>query len=342
MLDSSGFMKGSVTASIIIPTYNGEEYLEEVLRAVFNQDVDFKYEVNIIDSGSVDKTLAIAKKFPVRIIEIPNKEFGHGKTRNLGAEGAEGEYLIYLSHDATPSHSGWLKEMIRSFSLYDDVGNVVGKQIPRANCNPVIKRDMEETFKKIGGGNDELTVYFIKDGEEGRKEYIEKKELMRFNSDVNAAYLKRAWEKIKFRDVEYAEDQIMGQDMLEGGFRRVYNPGASVNHSHQYNLQDFLKRYFDEYRGLHVVFGFVDENATLQKIIPDTLRRWFADTQYIFQRGDYDFIGKMHWSAFGLCLNFFRKVGAYLGARHEKLPLWSKKLLSLEESRKHKINSSEM
>lgn len=50
-------------ASIIIPTKNGQQYLEEVLDMVFRQKADFDYEVIIVDSGSKDRTLGIIEKF---------------------------------------------------------------------------------------------------------------------------------------------------------------------------------------------------------------------------------------------------------------------------------------
>ena len=53
----------NIKVSVLIPTKNGEEYLEECLKAVFNQKAPFEYEVIIIDSGSKDETLEIIKKF---------------------------------------------------------------------------------------------------------------------------------------------------------------------------------------------------------------------------------------------------------------------------------------
>ena len=48
--------------SIIILTYNGEFYLDEVLASIFHQKTQFSFEVIIIDSGSSDRSLEIMEK----------------------------------------------------------------------------------------------------------------------------------------------------------------------------------------------------------------------------------------------------------------------------------------
>ena len=63
-----------ITASIIIPTKNGEKYLDMVLSRLFSQETTFDFEVIIIDSGSKDKTLRIINKYPARLITIQSRE----------------------------------------------------------------------------------------------------------------------------------------------------------------------------------------------------------------------------------------------------------------------------
>ena len=71
-------------ASVVIPTKNGEEYLDEVLAAVFGQQAPFDFEVVIVDSGSTDRTLEIIGRYPaVKLHRIPPLEFNHGETRNF-------------------------------------------------------------------------------------------------------------------------------------------------------------------------------------------------------------------------------------------------------------------
>src|SRR5437868_2013527 len=102
------YFRMNMKASVFIPTKNAGKKFNQVLARVFAQkEVDF--EVIIVDSGSKDKTLSIAKGTQARIYEIPSQEFSHGKTRNLALRYAEGDFIVYLSQDAMPADSFWLK-----------------------------------------------------------------------------------------------------------------------------------------------------------------------------------------------------------------------------------------
>ena len=50
------------------------------------------------------------------MLEIAPEEFGHGRTRNLGAEHTSGELICFLTQDATPS-AGWLEAYREAFAL---------------------------------------------------------------------------------------------------------------------------------------------------------------------------------------------------------------------------------
>ena len=146
--------KTNPLATVFIPTYNGEEYLEQLLTQVFDQ-INVTFEVLIIDSGSKDSTLDIIKRFPkVQLHQIPNSEFGHGKTRNLAARMAKGEFIVYLSQDAVPAHNRWLEFMIEPFYMSPAVAGVVGKQEPRPHCDATTKREVKTVFSNI-------TFFFI-------------------------------------------------------------------------------------------------------------------------------------------------------------------------------------
>src|SRR5579872_3717694 len=113
--------------SIIIPTRNGGAVFGETLRAVLAQRIEGAFEVIIIDSASSDGTAeaaerlladpdANAQSIPGRIVRIPAHEFGHGRTRNLGARLATGALVVFLSQDATPMGDSWLARFVRAFA----------------------------------------------------------------------------------------------------------------------------------------------------------------------------------------------------------------------------------
>lgn len=81
--------------SIVMPAYNEERALPGTLDALFGQSG--KYEVLVVDGGSCDRTIEIARSFPdVRIIVAPK---GRASQMNAGAGQARGEWLLFLHAD---------------------------------------------------------------------------------------------------------------------------------------------------------------------------------------------------------------------------------------------------
>jgi glycosyltransferase involved in cell wall biosynthesis len=85
--------------SVVIPVRDGERHLEALLTALGREGAD---EVLVIDSGSRDCSREIARAAGVELLEIAPHEFGHGRTRNLGAERTSGDLICFLTQDALP------------------------------------------------------------------------------------------------------------------------------------------------------------------------------------------------------------------------------------------------
>lgn len=87
--------------SIIIPTLNEENYLPLLLASIAGQNFQGKLQVIVVDGQSNDKTVRVAKKFAGQIAELevltatPNA----GRQRNVGADKAKFEYLLFLDAD---------------------------------------------------------------------------------------------------------------------------------------------------------------------------------------------------------------------------------------------------
>jgi rhamnosyltransferase len=140
------------TATVCILTFNGEEFLDQLLDQVTNQVTEHSYDVLVIDSGSTDGTLEICKRYPdVRLIEIDNSEFGHGKTRNLAVQESDSEFVLFLTQDAVPATLDWLEAMVEPFLANEKISCVFGKQIPRPDCVVSVKREIDSVFTGFGG-----------------------------------------------------------------------------------------------------------------------------------------------------------------------------------------------
>ena len=221
----------------MIPVKDGGELLQQVLAAAIAQGPS---ELIVIDSGSRDRSPEIARAAGADLIEIAPEEFGHGRTRNLGADRSTGELICFLTQDAVPV-DGWLDAYREAFTLDERVGAAFGPHLPRPGTSPMIAREPTEFF-----------ATFSPDG----RPALQRRGDASFLSNVNACYARACWEQLRFPDVAYSEDQAFGRAMLDAGWVKVFHPGAAVLHAHDYGPLDFSRRYFDEYRGLRETTGF--------------------------------------------------------------------------------------
>jgi len=84
--------------SIIIPVYNGENYLREAIDSVLAQTYT-NYELIVVDDGSTDGTASIAQSFGSRLTYVYQENRGAASAFNHGLRLARGECIAWLSHD---------------------------------------------------------------------------------------------------------------------------------------------------------------------------------------------------------------------------------------------------
>lgn len=82
--------------SIVIANYNYGRFLDESISSALGQTYQ-NVEVIVVDDGSSDDSVAVAKKYPVRVIEQLNS--GVARARNRGALEARGELVVFLDAD---------------------------------------------------------------------------------------------------------------------------------------------------------------------------------------------------------------------------------------------------
>ncbi len=91
-------MTKTQTLSIIVPVYNGGQYLGRCLKAI-QQSSFTDWELIVIDDGSTDDSAALARTMKVQVFTTPGNKSGPGAARNLGARLARGEYLFFVDSD---------------------------------------------------------------------------------------------------------------------------------------------------------------------------------------------------------------------------------------------------
>ena len=89
--------------SIIIPLYNSGQYLPTCVDSIFDQGLnDSQYELIIVDDGSTDDSLQVAKKYAdvnLNITIITKDNGGVGSARNKGMAAAKGDYIYFIDPD---------------------------------------------------------------------------------------------------------------------------------------------------------------------------------------------------------------------------------------------------
>lgn len=303
--------------SVVIPVLNGAELLDEVLAAVTAQVIDEPFEVLVIDSGSTDGSQDIVRSHPgVRLLEIPQEEFGHGRTRNLGVQETSGELIAFLTQDATPAGEDWLAAYRAAFSLESNVGAAFGPHLPRPGVNPLMARLLRDHFATFADPRDPSATVLQRPGD---PTYL---------SNSNSCISRAAWEAAPFRDIAYAEDQAFGVDVFKNGFIKAYVPGAAAYHSHDFGMVESFQRWFDEYRGLADGTGEKTEASAGRalEILRDSVAR---DQEFLEELGQPAW-RRAAWGARSTVYHAGRIGFGGLGARAQRLPGRVRQVLSFE------------
>jgi rhamnosyltransferase len=293
------------------------------LENVFGQETGEPFEVVAIDSGSTDNTKQILGKFPVRTEEIPPATFNHGETRNLGARLSKGEYLVYLTQDATPLDAKWLERLVAPLREDPLVAGAFSSQRPRQGCSLTEKRQILQT-ELVSGATKRINTAV------GNPEYERNRYPFIWFSNTSSCIRKRVWEKLPFGILEFAEDQDWAQRVLEAGYKTVYVPDSVVIHSHHYRPFKNFRRHFEHARAMKESFG-KDEFPIFKGIFTATRNSVRADFRFFVDEGGKEwkfarwFFQSLFWylSAFG---------GLWLGTHVDKLPTTWRERLSLQPS----------
>ncbi|MCL4435509.1 MAG: glycosyltransferase family 2 protein [Thaumarchaeota archaeon] len=114
--------KNLPSISIVIPTYNSERTLGQCLDSIRRQNYSKnRIEIILIDGGSKDQTLLIAKKFGInKLLNNPLRTGEAGKA--VGVKASTNEIILFQDSDNVLNEENWLKQMVNPFRNEDIVG----------------------------------------------------------------------------------------------------------------------------------------------------------------------------------------------------------------------------
>ena len=119
-------MNSQPSVSIVIPLYNGANYVEEALKCAINQTYR-NIEIVVVNDGSTDEGAgkAICDKYADKISYYEKKNGGCASALNYGVRMAKGEFISWLSHDDLYT----LDKVEKQIKLYEDnhldMGNTI-------------------------------------------------------------------------------------------------------------------------------------------------------------------------------------------------------------------------
>jgi len=216
--------------SILIRTKNEQKWLSVVLQKLKQQTYK-NFDIIIVDSGSTDNTLNIAKRYTKHILHIKQKNFSYPYALNIGCEYAHAtKYLVMLSAHSVPISNTWLQDGIDDFTN-DEIVGVYGNvwALPDATTWEKI------LFNKWIG---QLEIKF------NRKNIIYKQKIGVLGF-TNAIIRKDLWDKYHF-DESYGaggEDGQWAGYYLEKGYKIIADSKFAVYHSHNLGIRGLYKQY---------------------------------------------------------------------------------------------------
>ena len=135
--------------SIVIPHWNNVDVLSECLESI--SDTDFEnFETIVVDNASTDNSVAwVRSNYPdVKLIEN-DKNHGYAGGCNIGAEAANGTYLIFLNND-TVQDRNWISNLIKVINSNNNIAAVQPK---------ILNYHDRNIFDYAGGAGGHMDIY---------------------------------------------------------------------------------------------------------------------------------------------------------------------------------------
>ncbi len=216
--------------SIIVRTKNEQKWIGVVLGKLQKQTYN-DFEIVVVDSGSTDDTIKIAKKYTNKIINIKQENFSYPFALNIGCKYASAtKYFVMLSAHSLPISDTW---------LFDGVSNFGDKKLAGVYGNVWALPDGTIWEKIIF--NRQIGKIKMK----FKRKIVVKKSKMGTLGFTNAIVRKDLWKKHQF-DEKYGaggEDGEWARFYLNKGFYFIKDVNFSVYHSHGLGLKELYKQY---------------------------------------------------------------------------------------------------
>ena len=283
--------------SIVIPVKNGGDDLRRCLSGIAAQRVEDDVEVVVVDSGSTDGSAELAESHRARVHRIPPAEFNHGGTRNLGAELARGDVLVFTSQDAHAEDGDWLARLVAPL---DDaqVAGAYGRQVAHEGAKPP-----ERFFLDYLYGPEPRTQRAVDEAELSMATTL--------FSNVNSAIRRDVFDRFRFVDnINMSEDQEWSRRVLLAGYAITYEPRAVVRHSHDYGIRTAFWRFYES--GLSARRSYAPGGRSLGVVARTSVGYARAEVRWLRERG------LLWWLPYVAVYEGAKAAGLVTGTLHDR------------------------
>ncbi len=213
-----------MTISVIVPAFNAQNTIGQTLKALQEQDLSDKFEIIVIDDGSVDQTAKIVQSF-VGVRYLYQDNAGPAAARNHGARLAQGQILAFTDSDCIP-HKNWLSSLMRGF-VEKDVAVVMGSYGIANDKNLLAYCVYKEILFRHSRLLPEYPKVF------GSYNFCVKREVFDQVGGFNELYRHAS-----------GEDNDLSYKIVSKGLRIYFDRQALVDHYHPVQIKKYLKEQF--------------------------------------------------------------------------------------------------
>jgi rhamnosyltransferase len=283
------------TCSIVIRAYNEEEHIGRLLTGISQQSLQ-NNQIILVDSGSTDNTLKIAREFPVEIVHISPEEFSFGRSLNLGIQQAKAPFVVFASAHVFPVYPDWLEKLV----------------------NPLRNEKVALTYGKQRGAE----ISHFSEQQIFHQWFPEQSQVRQphpFCNNANAAIKRELWENHPYdENIPALEDLAWAKWVHEQGFLISYVSEAEVIHVHQENWQGIRNRY-------------QREGMAFKQIYPQEAFRWTDLIRFWLVNVSHDFTAALRQKSFSsqwfniIRFRWMQFNGTYQGYRRSGPLTWQLK-----------------
>lgn len=250
-----------IRVTIVIPAYNATKTIHDGLDAFARQSFPAdEVELIIVDDESTDGTPEYIERYVKdwgsahpRVRVLRQKHRGPAAARNLGAEAAQGEFLLFTDADCVP-HVDWIKEMVAPFHS-SNIAAVKGayKTKQRSLVARFAQAEFEARYRKLAT-EEFVDVVF----------------------SYSAGFRREVFRSIGGFDTSFPvadnEDTDLSYRVATAGYKIKFNPAAIIYHQHPATLKQYLRKKHSRAYWRVMVYKRFPGKAIRDSYTPQTLK----------------------------------------------------------------------